>query len=67
MDFVAAIFALIGVYLITNKNRWGFILCLCSGLTWILVALSTHVYGLLLEVLPLVILNVRGFIKWSRK
>jgi nicotinamide riboside transporter PnuC len=64
MDLFAAAFALAGVWLISEKNRWGFLLCLCSGILWLGIAAKTHLIGLYLEVLPLMILNVRGFLKW---
>jgi hypothetical protein len=67
MDFLAATFALIGVYLIGSKSRWGWLCCLCSGITWMIVAYQTKVWGLYLEVIPLIFLNVRGFIKWSKE
>lgn len=66
LDWIAASFALIGVYMLGNKNKYGFLVCICSGITWCIVAAITGVYGLFLEVLPLFILNVWNFFKWKK-
>lgn len=66
LDWVSASFALIGVYLIGQKNKYGFLVCLLSGLCWSVVAVKTEVYGLFLEVLPLFILNLYNFNKWKK-
>jgi hypothetical protein len=67
LDWIAAIFALIGMYLIGRKNRAGFFFCLASGITWIIVAIQTNVLGLFLEVTPLIFLNVWNYKKWGKK
>lgn len=66
LDWLAATLSLIGVYLIGHKNKWGFVICFVCGLLWAIVAIRTEVYGLLLEVLPLSILNLWNFRKWGK-
>jgi len=67
LDWLAAAFALVGVYFLGNKNKYGFIICMVSCAIWIIVALSIGVYGLLLEVIPLFLLNIYNFNKWRQK
>ena len=67
IDWIAATFAIIGVYLIGNKNKYGFLICVISGLLWLIVALYTGLYGLFLEVTPLFFLNIFNFIKWKKQ
>ena len=67
LDWIAASFAIIGVYLIGYKNKYGFLFCVVSGLLWIIVALYTGLYGLFLEVTPLFFLNIFNFIKWKKQ
>ncbi len=67
LDWIAATFALMGVYLIGKKNKYGFLICMISGIVWCIVAVTTAVYGLFLEVLPLFILNMYNFYKWKRE
>jgi len=67
LDFIAAAFALIGVYLVGRKNKYGFLVCMISGVIWCFVAVFTGVYGLFLEVLPLFFLNLYNFDRWRKE
>lgn len=67
LDVVAGILELIGLYVVGNKNRIGFIFNLLCNITWILyVFLSKSTYGLLIVILPAIFLNVRNFKKWRK-
>lgn len=67
MDILAGIFELLGVWLIGNKNKYGFLVFIASALFWIIVSLKTGVYGLLIAVIPNTILNAYNFRKWSKE
>jgi len=67
LDWIAAAVALIGVFLVGQKNKYGFLVCMLSGFCWCLVAVSTGVYGLFLEVLPLFFLNLYNFNRWRKE
>ena len=66
LDWIAAVFALVGVYVIGHRNKYGFLICMVSGLLWCIVAAHTRVYGLYLEVLPLFAVNLHNFNKWRK-
>lgn len=67
LDWISAAFALVGVFLVGQKNKYGFLVCMISGVCWCFVAISTGVYGLFLEVLPLFVLNSYNFYKWRKE
>lgn len=67
MDYVAGVIELIGVLLVGNLCRHGFLLCLLCNLLWILVAVQTGVYGLILVSVVMAVANVRNFVLWSRR
>lgn len=67
LDWIAAAVALLGVYVIGRKNKYGFLICMVSGAIWCIVEALTGVYGLFLEVLPLFALNLYNFYKWRRE
>lgn len=67
MDFVAGFFELCGAWLVGNKNKWGFFLLLIGCLLWIVVVLQTHVYGLLVVVVPALGINIRNYLKWNKE
>ena len=67
LDFIAAFFELSGTYNLGSKRKIGFIFNVIGSVLWIIVALLTHVYGLLLVVIPGIFLNIRGFVKWKEQ
>lgn len=67
LAYVAAGLTLYGVYLLGRKNKYGFIIDMFSCLLWSIVAIYTGLYGILVEVLPLFILNLHSFNKWRKE
>jgi len=67
MDWLAGILELFGGWLVGNKKKIGFISNILGCSIWIYVALTTHVYGLLIVVIPALFVNTRNYIKWRRE
>jgi len=65
----AAILELIGIWLIGNKNKIGFISFLLSGILWIFVALASipKTIGLLIVVPVALVMNIRNYLKWRKE
>jgi len=66
MDFIAAIFELTGVWMIGNKNRAGFLLALMCNIAWIIVAIKTSLWGLLITMAAFIFINIRNYRKWGK-
>lgn len=67
IDWLAGLFELLGLYVVGNKNKFGFLFNICGNVLWIYVAFEYQVYGLLLVVIPALFINFRNYLKWSRK
>ena len=68
MDFIAGFLELTGLWVVGNRNRFGFILNLLCGCTWIAyVIINKTTYGLLIVVVPALVINTRNFIKWTKE
>ncbi len=67
LDYVAGIFDISGVWVIGNKNKYGFLLTMLGNILWVAVAFKTGVFGLLIVVVPAIFVNIRNFIKWSKR
>jgi len=67
MQYIAAIFELTAKWMVGDKNRWGHVVHLISGVLWTYVALTMPLYGMLIITVPAIVINIRNFIKWSRK
>ena len=68
VGLIAGAFELGAIYLAGSKNKLGFISGLLCNILWITYVLSTGAaYGLLLVCVPALFLNVRGYIRWSKK
>ena len=68
IDIVAGVLTLLGVYMVGNKNKFGFLIALASNIAWITYVIVTgHTFGVALECLPLTVINLRNFIKWRKE
>ncbi len=66
LSYIAACLNLIGIYFVGNKKRYCFIFFITAGFLWGIIAIKTGLYGLLLEAVPLAILNIIAYKKWGR-
>jgi len=65
MDWLAMITSLLFMYYIGNKKRFGFIFGFISGLAWIFTNYVAHIWAGIILNLILLILHVRGYMKWE--
>lgn len=67
LDWLAFISGLSGMYLITRKSRWGFILSAICCMCGFAVAFIGHQFGFLPYNFLLMLIMVKGFFKWGRE
>lgn len=65
VDWLAMALTFLGIYLLGNKSRYGFIVLMLGNLCWAAVGLWAHSLPMLLANLGFFGMNVRGVIKWS--
>lgn len=67
LDYIAGTLTLVGIWIVGNKNKYGFIIAMFSNIAWIIYALAhQHTFGVIFECLPLLFINARNFLKWSK-
>ena len=54
-----------GVYLLSSKNRWGFMVSIANQGTWVTLAILTGAYGTFILSAAMVVLAIRGWRKWK--
>lgn len=64
IDWLSVILGLYGSYLVSERNKFGFVLVAVSALcaTWVCLVAGT--YAFLASNIPAVLINMRGFLKW---
>ena len=67
MSWIAALITLFAKYLVGCKDKWGHIAHIIGELVWIVVALQTKIYGLMLIAIPTILLSAYNFWKWSKE
>ena len=67
LDWSAFAVTLLGVWLLSEYKRSGFIVNGLGSLLWVLVGLHTGLDGLLVLNIILLILYFKGYLKWSMK
>ena len=66
-DFIAGLFELIGLILVGNKNKLGFIFNCLGCIIWMFLSFTTPMYGLLIVVTPGIFINIYNYIKWKKE
>ena len=66
IDWLATVCGLTGVYLIGNKNRYGFLIMMVASLSWMTVGFIIGSLALIAGSAVFFALHVRGWMKWRR-
>lgn len=61
------IFSLTGSYLISNKNKWGNVLCLMAQPFWLYTAAHHQQWGAFFTSVVFTLIWINGTRKWFRK
>jgi hypothetical protein len=65
MSYVISIFSLISLWLVGNKNKWGWVVGILNQILWTIYAIRLQQWGLLIGVVAYTIVNVRNLIRWK--
>lgn len=67
LDWIGMAFSLLAVYLLGQKNPWGFVSFIVSNLLWVAVGVLAESTGIIIGNLVFLGLNARGLLKWRRE
>lgn len=67
LDWLAFISGISGMYLLTQKSRWGFALSSLSSLSGFAVACISLQFGFLVYNFVLISLMIKGFLEWGHE
>ena len=67
IDWLAMFLTLIAIYMIGNKQRFGFIFMISANISWLIVGFLTQSIALLIANVVFASMNSRAFVKWSKK
>ena len=66
IDWIATFAGLTGVYLIGNKNKYGFLIMMIASISWMTVGFMIQSLALILGSAVFFALHVRGWVRWRR-
>ena len=61
------LFTFIAIYTLGNKNRNGFFIMMLGNTSWIIMAIMVDSLAMVFVNLVFLIMNIRGFLKWSQQ
>lgn len=64
IDWVAMALSLYAMYLLGNKNKWGFVSFIISNMLWVGVGFLMHSYAVSVGNFIFLLMNSRGLMKW---
>jgi hypothetical protein len=65
IDILAMVLTFIGLLMIGNKNRYGFIVALLGNSIWIFLGFWVNSFGLMFANFVIIIIYLRNFTKWN--
>ena len=66
IDWLATVCGLMGVYLLGNKNKYGFPVFMMASLSWIVVGVFIGSSAIIIGSSIFFIMHLRGWFSWSR-
>lgn len=66
-DWVATVLTMIAIYLLGNKRKVGFVIMILGNLCWVALGVIVHSIALVIANVVFIIMNLRGFVKWSSR
>jgi len=66
MDWLAGFIGILAKIIVGRKNKWGWIIYAISELIWIIVGLSTRLYGLVTVSGIVFFIYIYNFFRWRK-
>jgi len=67
IDWLATVCGLTGVFLLGNKNKWGFLIFMVASASWVTFGFLTGSYAVILGSTTFFVMHFRGWLKWRRE
>jgi hypothetical protein len=66
VDWLATACGLLGVFLLGNKNKIGFVMYMIASLSWLVFGILTNSIAMTIGSSIFLTLHLRGFLKWIK-
>jgi len=66
MDWITGFLSILAIYLLGNKNRWGWVAQFINQFFWLYIVFHKELWGLLPVIIVITYLSIRNFIIWSK-
>ncbi|MDD5459157.1 MAG: PnuC protein [Phycisphaerae bacterium] len=67
IDWLAGLMTILGIYLLGSKKKAGFVVMMTGNITYIAFGLIANSSGVIVANLVFILMNIRGFISWTKK
>lgn len=66
IDWLGTVCGLTGVYLLGNKNKYGFALFMIASLSWLVFGALTSSVAMMIGSSIFFLMHLRGFLNWRK-
>jgi len=66
-NIMVVIGAIVGMYLVSEKNKWGFVVFLLAEVSIAYIGVVTKNYGLLVVAGSYIFMNIYSYLKWRKQ
>jgi len=66
-SYALAPFGLIGMFMASRRNKWGWLLSICTQVLWLVYAVDTKQWGFIPGSLAYGVVYLKNFLNWNKK
>jgi len=66
VSYLAAIFEILGAWMVGNRQRHGFLIFMIGNVLWFMLGIKTEEYGLNLVAVVFFMINIRNYRLWRK-
>ena len=66
IDWLAAGLTIWAIYLLGERQRYGFIIMITGNLAWVLLGVMVDSLAMIVSNLLFMLMNLRGYVAWAR-
>jgi drug/metabolite transporter (DMT)-like permease len=65
IDWIAVILTIVGIYMLGNRQKWGFVVMIAGNVAWVAFGTVVSSIATIGANIVFVFMNARGFFRWT--
>ncbi len=67
IDWIAALFTIVGKWTIGNKHKTGYLILIIAAFLWLIVGIVSNLKGIIALNFVVIFIEFRNYLRWKRQ